>query len=401
MLKTTSFACMKKGFLLLCLFFSVCAVWAQTQREITLKLPFHEKEGTYLCEELDGGYLLEGDILINPDALNLPDEPTLQRAVVINRNESRWKGGILPYTIEAGHPRTADIITSIEYVNSKTNVKLIPRTNEQDYAIFTFKYPNSCHANIGKIGGAQYINIGTNCALMSITHEICHTLGFYHEQSRNDRDQYVEILWENIEKDKQGNFQKDEQRATDVGEYDYGSIMHYSAYAFSKNQKETIRPRISGFRIGQREGFSPNDIKAINQIYPKKAIVTPPNPTPAKSVDIVVTNELHAEETEGQWYEAVWVTINEKTYQFKMDFRSNPSEQVEIALPTAGAYNYSLYVQTYWYTRENGRTNYQTKPQVGKGTGKINVQKGAKFRLYIADKVNPDGTAYMYLQADR
>jgi hypothetical protein len=211
----------------------------------------------------------------------------------------------------------------------------------------------------------------------------------------------VEILWENIEEDKKGNFQKDEQRATDVGEYDYGSIMHYNAYAFSKNNKETIRPRISGFRIGQREGFSPNDIKAINQIYPKKAVVTQPNPTPAKTIDIVVTDELHVEETEGQWYEAVWVTINEKTYQFKMDFRSNPSEQVEIALPTTGLYGYSVYVQTYWYTRENGRTVYQDKPKVGKGTGKINVQKGAKFRLYIDERDNPDGTSRMYLQADR
>ncbi|XP_057299689.1 meprin A subunit alpha-like isoform X1 [Hydractinia symbiolongicarpus] len=69
-----------------------------------------------------------------------------------------------------------------------------------------------------------------------------HALGFWHEQSRPDRDNYVTIHTKNIEKEKEHNFEKKSDiDATTFGfPYDYVSTMHYKEYLFSKNKLPTI-----------------------------------------------------------------------------------------------------------------------------------------------------------------
>lgn len=47
--------------------------------------------------------------------------------------------------------------------------------------------------------GKQKLSIGTNCdRIATIEHEFFHALGFWHEQSRADRDDYVKIMWDLI-----------------------------------------------------------------------------------------------------------------------------------------------------------------------------------------------------------
>lgn len=83
----------------------------------------------------------------------------------------------------------------------------------------------------------------------TIIHEFLHTLGFFHTQSASNRDEYVTINWENIEKGKEHNFNKyGTNIVTDFGiEYDYLSIMHYGAYYFSVNQEPTIETHVRRF----------------------------------------------------------------------------------------------------------------------------------------------------------
>ena len=65
-----------------------------------------------------------------------------------------------------------------------------------------------------------------------MVHEIGHVVGFYHEQTRPDRDEYVEIKWENIHASQWHNL--DIVPSDTLGfTYDYESIMHYASDALS------------------------------------------------------------------------------------------------------------------------------------------------------------------------
>ena len=67
----------------------------------------------------------------------------------------------------------------------------------------------------------------------TVVHEFIHAFGFHHEQVRPDRDNYVEIIYENIPEDKVGNFNLFTGSYTYGVQYDGFSVMHYGSKAFS------------------------------------------------------------------------------------------------------------------------------------------------------------------------
>lgn len=113
---------------------------------------------------------------------------------------------------------------------------------------------SGCHSNVGHLGnGRQNVNFqlnvpGSGCfRLGTIIHEFLHTLGFYHMQSATERDDFVRIAFDHIEAGREHNFNTyDANRISNFGElYDVTSVMHYSAYGFTKDGFATIIPNVS------------------------------------------------------------------------------------------------------------------------------------------------------------
>ena len=90
-------------------------------------------------------------------------------------------------------------------------------------------------------GGEQKLSLDSNCwSRSTIVHEFIHAFGFFHEQSRPDRDQYVEIKWENIIEEKHTQYAIKSGTHTYGVMYDGKSVMHYRTTYFGNGNGPTM-----------------------------------------------------------------------------------------------------------------------------------------------------------------
>ncbi|OWA53903.1 putative High choriolytic enzyme 2 [Hypsibius exemplaris] len=144
--------------------------------------------------------------------------------------------------------------------------------NEKDYLYF--KKAKTCDSAIGYKGGRHIVKLSTGCLdpeeLGAIQHEVLHALGFFHEHSRDDRDDWVEINWENVLPRDKRDFKKLKFRTFNLP-YDYTSLMHYPSDAYAIDEKVPTllptKPAVNITTMGQRIGLSLIDVRRFRVPY--------------------------------------------------------------------------------------------------------------------------------------
>ena len=235
------------------------------------EVPLGNGQFVYL-DLIDSTYFL-GDMLFSKEQIASFRSPETKGAFR-TASSSRWSG-VVKYYISSGFTTAAEnaIHSGIAMVeNAVASITFQESTSQLSSNGINFIATSGTNSSpVGK-QSINNINLQYNLTTGGVAaHEILHSLGYFHEQSRTDRGSYVIINSSNIISGKEHNFQTFSQQGyngKNYGTYDYLSIMHYDSYAFAVNPSIPTITKLDGSIINaQRTYFTSGDLAALDRLY--------------------------------------------------------------------------------------------------------------------------------------
>ncbi|XP_070389773.1 astacin-like metalloprotease toxin 1 isoform X2 [Dermacentor albipictus] len=202
---------------------------------------------------------------------SISSRSTSEEVNAITIKQLLWPGATIPYIISPELKSQYQLIRkAMDSIENVTCVRFVERTNEKDYIrIFSGR---GCYAAVGHLRGVQLVSLGQGCLYLSIVeHELLHAVGFFHEQMRPDRDEYITIITKNIDPEYISQFQKLHPGPNDnFVPFDTDSVMLYGGDAFARERGLTTMTAKDGtvlIPVYNKTGLSDTDILSVNILY--------------------------------------------------------------------------------------------------------------------------------------
>ncbi|KAM5143567.1 astacin-like metalloendopeptidase [Callospermophilus lateralis] len=214
-------------------------------------------------ETPDSSFLVEGDI-IRPSPFRL-------LSVTSNKWPKSASGAVeVPFLLSSKYdePSRQVILEALEEFERVTCIRFVTYQGQRDF--ISIIPMSGCFSGVGRSGGMQVVSLAPACLRRGrgiVLHELMHVLGFWHEHSRADRDNYIRVNWNEILPGFEINFIKS-RSSNMLAPYDYSSVLHYGRLAFSRRGQPTITPLWApSVHIGQRWNLSASDITRVRRLY--------------------------------------------------------------------------------------------------------------------------------------
>lgn len=122
---------------------------------------------------------------------------------------NKWPNGVIPYRFDDDYIERdkSAVLHAMEDFRKNTCIQFIfKRSNHTGHIIFK-KSNAGCGTLVGYKGNESDpvdVFLSEKCLNKcgAIQHELLHVIGLWHEQSRPDRDEYIDIIWDNIQPSK-------------------------------------------------------------------------------------------------------------------------------------------------------------------------------------------------------